>query len=234
LILALKLRRTRGTSKLGGADPACCGHHCRPDNWCCTGWTEGHAHDSGRFDDRWRPDPPSAERAAFLDGLRGLAYITGQNIIIEYRIEYRSAAWNRELLSRLAAQLVELGVDLILATGPQATRAARGATQKIPIVMIACGALDTGLVSSLARHGEPARTEPAWALAHEGDRRIVIREDVLDRLLPRYGARRPRSWTWRPETFRPPGTPDSDCQPPLSNDFGSFSELSVASDEGVP
>ena len=41
------------------------------------------------------------------------------------------------------------------------------------------------------------------ALAHEGDRRIVIREDVLDRLLPRYGARRPRSWTSRPETFRP-------------------------------
>jgi len=211
LILALKLRLTRGTSKLGGADPACCGHYRRPDNWCCTGWTEGHAHDSGRFDDRWRPDPPSAERAAFLDGLRGLGYITGQNIIIEYRIEYRSAAWNRELLSRLAAQLVELGADLILATGPQATRAAREATQKIPIVMIASGALETGLVPSLARHGgqrhriqcEPARTEPAWALAHEGDRRIVIREDVLDRLLPRYGARRPRSWTSRPETFRP-------------------------------
>ena len=121
---------------------------------------------------RWRPDPLSAERAAFLDGLRGLGYITGQNIIIEYR----SAAWNRELLSPLAAQLVELGVDLILAAGPQATRAAREATQKIPIVMIASGALETGLVPSLARHGgqrhriqcEPARTEPAWSTRPRG------------------------------------------------------------------
>jgi putative ABC transport system substrate-binding protein len=94
-------------------------------------------------------DPPSAERAAFVDGLRGLGYIAGRNIIIEYR----SAAWNRELLSRLAAELVELRVDLILAAGPQATQAAREATQKIPIVMIAGGPMESGLVASLARPG---------------------------------------------------------------------------------
>jgi len=94
-------------------------------------------------------DPPSAERAAFVDGLRGLGYIAGRNIIIEYR----SAAWSRELLSRLAAELVELGVDLILAAGPQATQAAREATQTIPIVMIAGGPVESGLVASLARPG---------------------------------------------------------------------------------
>jgi len=46
-------------------------------------------------------DPPSAERAAFLDGLRELGYVVGHNV----SIEYRSAAWNRELLPELAAEL---------------------------------------------------------------------------------------------------------------------------------
>ena len=39
-------------------------------------------------------DPPSAERRAFLEALRDLGYVVGQNLIIEYR----AAAWNRELL----------------------------------------------------------------------------------------------------------------------------------------
>ena len=56
-------------------------------------------------------DPPSSERAAFLDGLRGLGYVAGQNIIIEYR----SAAWNRELLPDLVKELVDLKVDAIVA-----------------------------------------------------------------------------------------------------------------------
>jgi putative ABC transport system substrate-binding protein len=94
-------------------------------------------------------DPPSAERAAFVDGLRGLGYIAGRNLIIEYR----SAAWSRELLPPLAAELVDLRVDLILAAGPQATQAAREATQKIPIVMIAGSPMESGLVASLARPG---------------------------------------------------------------------------------
>ena len=45
---------------------------------------------------------PSAERQAFLQGLRELGYDDGRNI----SIEYRSAAWNRELLPDLAAELV--------------------------------------------------------------------------------------------------------------------------------
>jgi putative ABC transport system substrate-binding protein len=94
-------------------------------------------------------DPPSAERAAFVDGLRGLGYIAGRNLIIEYR----SAAWSRELLPPLAAELVDLRVDLILAAGPQATQAAREATQKIPIVMIPGSPMESGLVASLARPG---------------------------------------------------------------------------------
>ena len=68
-------------------------------------------------------DPPSAERAAFLDGLRELGYIAGRNILVEYR----SAAWNRELLPDLAAELIALKVDVIVAV-PGTVDAARNAT----------------------------------------------------------------------------------------------------------
>jgi putative ABC transport system substrate-binding protein len=94
-------------------------------------------------------DPPSAERRAFLEGLRDLGYVVGQNIIIEYR----SAAWNRELLPDLAAELVALSVDLIVAV-PGTTDAAREATTTIPIVVPAANdPVESGLVASLARPG---------------------------------------------------------------------------------
>jgi ABC-type uncharacterized transport system substrate-binding protein len=94
-------------------------------------------------------DPPSAERAAFLEGLRGLGYVAGQNIIIEYR----SAAWNRELLPDLAAELVEQKVDVIVAV-PGAAEAARNATKTIPIVVPAISsAVEDKLVASLSRPG---------------------------------------------------------------------------------
>jgi len=94
-------------------------------------------------------DPPSAERAAFLDGLKELGYAAGQNIIIEYR----SAAWNRELLPDLAAELVKLKVDVIVAV-PGAVEAARDATNTLPIVVPAIlDPVESGLVSSLAHPG---------------------------------------------------------------------------------
>src|SRR5215467_8291905 len=56
-------------------------------------------------------DRPSPERAAFLQGLRDLGYIEGDNI----QIEYRSAESQVELLPEAAEELVEQGVDLIAA-----------------------------------------------------------------------------------------------------------------------
>ena len=94
-------------------------------------------------------DPPSAEREAFLAGLRDLGYLDRRNIVIEYR----SAAWNRELLAELATDLVAQKVDVIVAV-PGAVEAAREATKVIPIVIpSASDPVEQGLVASAARPG---------------------------------------------------------------------------------
>jgi ABC-type uncharacterized transport system substrate-binding protein len=118
-------------------------------------------------------DPPSAERAAFLEGLRGLGYVAGQNIIIEYR----SAAWNRELLPDLAAELVEQKVDVIVAV-PGAAEAARNATETIPIVVPAISsALEDKLVASLSRPGGNI-TGPGGQWELSGKRLELLKEAI--------------------------------------------------------
>ena len=67
----------------------------------------------------------------FRQGLRGLGYIDGQNIVIEYR--YADGKLNQ--LPDLAAELVRLNVAVIVAGGGQSVRAAKNATNVIPIVM---------------------------------------------------------------------------------------------------
>jgi putative ABC transport system substrate-binding protein len=93
-------------------------------------------------------DPPSAERAAFLAGLTDLGYVDGKTIVIEYK----SAAWNRELLPDLAAELVNRKVEVIVAV-PGAIDAARLATTTIPIVVTAGDPIELGLGLTLARPG---------------------------------------------------------------------------------
>ena len=87
---------------------------------------------------------------AFRQGLRELGYIEGQNIAIEYR----SAEGKSERLPGLAAELVRLKVDVIVAASPPATEAAKRATSTIPIVFAVSGdPVAEGLVTSLARPG---------------------------------------------------------------------------------
>lgn len=95
-------------------------------------------------------DPPSPERAGFLRGLREHGYEAGNNIIIEYR----SADGDREKLTFLAEELVELKVDVIVAPAGPPLLAARDATRTIPIVMMfSADPVTAGLVQSLARPG---------------------------------------------------------------------------------
>jgi len=82
--------------------------------------------------------------------MRELGYIEGKNLMIEWRF----AEDDYERLPSLAAELVQLKVDVIVASGSNATRAARNATTTIPIVMVNVGdALGSGIVKSLARPG---------------------------------------------------------------------------------
>src|SRR6516225_8155923 len=68
---------------------------------------------------------------AFRQGLHELGYAEGKNIFIEYRY----AEGKLDQLPALAADLVRLNVDVIVAGSPQVTRSAKQATSIIPIVM---------------------------------------------------------------------------------------------------
>ena len=93
--------------------------------------------------------PPDPFVEAFKQGLRELGYVEGQNI----SIEYRWAGGRVEQLPGLAADLVRLKVDVIVASS-QAAVAAKQATTAIPIVMpIITDPVRLGLVASLARPG---------------------------------------------------------------------------------
>jgi len=86
----------------------------------------------------------------FRQGLRELGWVEGQNIVIDYR--YAEGRLDR--LPDLAAELVRLKVDSIVALATPATAAAKNATATIPIVMIGTGdPVERGFVTSLARPG---------------------------------------------------------------------------------
>ena len=85
---------------------------------------------------------------AFRQGLRDLGYVEGRNVVIEYR----SAEGKLERLPALAAELVALKVDVIVAPGTLAALAAKQATRTLPIVSVAIP-VTSGLVTSLARPG---------------------------------------------------------------------------------
>ena len=86
----------------------------------------------------------------FLQGLRSLGYVEGRNIALERR----AAVETPDQLPNVAAELVRLKVDVLVTLGTPATRAAKQATQTIPIVMIAVAdPRQTGLVASFARPG---------------------------------------------------------------------------------
>jgi len=88
---------------------------------------------------------------AFRQGLRELGWVEGQNIVIDYR--YAEGRFDR--LPDLAAELVQLKVDIIVAVATQGVAAAKNATETIPIVMISGSADPVGLgfIASLARPG---------------------------------------------------------------------------------
>jgi putative ABC transport system substrate-binding protein len=89
-------------------------------------------------------------REAFRQGLRDLGYVEGRNVVIEHR----SAEGKPERLPALAAELVALKVDVLVAAATLPALAAKQATKTIPIVFAFAGdPVTSGLVTSLARPG---------------------------------------------------------------------------------
>ena len=93
---------------------------------------------------------PSPLQEAFRDGLRQLGYVEGQNL----HIEYRYAAGKAERLKELAAELVGLKLDVIVAANTQSIEASRRSTKTIPIVFpVTFDPVASGFVASLAQPG---------------------------------------------------------------------------------
>jgi putative ABC transport system substrate-binding protein len=89
-------------------------------------------------------------REEFVRGMRDLGYVEGRNIAYEFR-HYGD---DSESIPALISDLLRAKVDVIVAGGTAAVRAAQTATQSIPIVMGAVSdPLDVGLIAGLARPG---------------------------------------------------------------------------------
>ena len=97
------------------------------------------------------PAAATQERAdGFRLGLADHGYVEGRNIIVEWR----DSEGRLDRLPGLAAELVGLPVDVLVADGSSATRALKDATATIPIVMATSASpVEQGLVASLARPG---------------------------------------------------------------------------------
>jgi putative tryptophan/tyrosine transport system substrate-binding protein len=115
---------------------------------------------------------------AFREGLRTLGYVEGRNVVIEHR----SAEGRFDRLPDLAADLVRLRVDVIVAVVTQASLAAKTATTTIPIVML--GVADpvaAGLVRSLARPGGNV-TGTSYPVVEVAGKSLELLKEVVPKL----------------------------------------------------
>jgi len=124
------------------------------------GWLQLHAHSESRH-------------AAFLQGLRELGYVEGQNLVIERR----AAGGKEDRLPALAAELIRLRVDVLVALEPPAVIAVKNSTTTIPIVMRSTDdPVEREWVASLARPGGNITGVTSFSMALIGKRMELLRE----------------------------------------------------------
>jgi putative ABC transport system substrate-binding protein len=120
------------------------------------------------------PDPVPF-MTAFREGLRNLGYAEKRDI----RLEFRSAGEDASALNGLAAELVRLKVDIIVAWQTPPAQAAKQATKEIPIVMTGVGdPVGTGLIASLAHPGGNVTGNTAIAAELQAKVVELIRETL--------------------------------------------------------
>ena len=119
------------------------------------------------------PENFAASMKIFRNSLQALGWVEGQNLAIEAR--YTGLRYDQ--LPALAAELVKLEVDVILALATPAIQAAKRATTTIPIVFETLGdAVSNGLVTNLARPSGNATGWSGFAPELSGKRLELIRE----------------------------------------------------------
>ena len=124
----------------------------------------------------WPGDAPpvSPRMESFRQGLRALGFVDGQNTAIELRYAQRGP----QQLPELAAELISLKVDVILAPGDLAPKVAQQATETIPIVAGGDDILGAGVVASLSRPG--GNTTGLTILSPElSAKRLEILRDII-------------------------------------------------------
>jgi putative tryptophan/tyrosine transport system substrate-binding protein len=111
----------------------------------------------------------------FRQGLREQGYVEGRNVVIELR----AAEGRAERLPQLAAELVSLKPDVLVAAATPGALAARNATRTIPIVMVAVGdPVGSGLVYSLAQPGGNVTGVSLLNVEFSGKRLQLLKEAV--------------------------------------------------------
>ncbi len=111
--------------------------------------------------------------AAGLDAMRELGWVEGRTFAVDYRFAERDV----DRLPNLAGDLVQLKVDVIVAAGDPAVRAAMNATRTIPIVMVAVGdSVSLGFVSSLGRPGGTVTGLEALSVELSGKRLEFLKQ----------------------------------------------------------
>jgi putative ABC transport system substrate-binding protein len=121
------------------------------------------------------PGSGSADINAFRQGLRKLGYVEGENIAFEYRW----AEGNEDRLPALAAELLHINVDLIVATTPRAARAAKRLTSTTPIVTPVIPTVGGfGLVKSLYRPGGNV-TGLSFMAPELGGKRLELLKEII-------------------------------------------------------
>jgi putative ABC transport system substrate-binding protein len=119
---------------------------------------------------------PPAFYEILRQGLRDLGYVEGRNLVIEYR-----AGDGQARVSELAAELVRSNVEVIVTAGT-AVRAAKGATETLPIVFSVSGdPIEAGFIKSLGRPGGNM-TGITWLSFELVGKRLEILKEAVPRV----------------------------------------------------
>src|SRR5216683_511329 len=98
--------------------------------------------------------PPGPEERAFLDGMRELGWVEGQNMTVERKTREGYPGRYDERLEAMFADLVKLNVDVVVGSNPAIAIFAKRAPSTMAIVLVGGGDLvGAGLVKNLARPG---------------------------------------------------------------------------------